>query len=313
MWTQIFRQAVAIWLVCFSQPLIAQGPIDSIGVVKIGGIRQVISIKGRDTSKPLLLFLHGGPGNSVMHYAERFTYRLQEHFIVVQWDQREVGKTLALNKSPRPLTARHFEEDTQALIDTLLKRFNRPKLYLAGHSWGTHLGFYAAINHPELLYAYLAISPMVHQVESERIILELMKDKASRTGNKIATRELAAITIPFKNGEDLYFHRKWLMEYTGSKAKITKGKVDQWSSTWLAVFVAASQQNLFESAPEIKCPVYFFVGRKDFQTNSIMTEKYYQKLKAPRKELFWFEHSAHSLPTSEPEKLQRIIIEHVVD
>lgn len=310
---QIFRQSVAIWFVCLSQPLMAQRPIDSLGVVNIGGIRQVISVKGRDASKPLLLFLHGGPGNSVMHYAEKFTYRLQEHFTVVQWDQREVGKTLALNKSPRPVTVQHFEEDTHALIDTLLKRFKRPKLYLAGHSWGTYLGFYVAINYPELLYGYLAISPMVHQAESERIILELMKDKASRTGNKVAARELAAITIPFKNGEDLYFHRKWVMEYMGSKAKITKGIVDQWSSTWLTVFVEASQQNLFESAPEIKCPVYFFVGRKDVQTNSIMTEKYYQKLKAPRKELFWFEHSAHSLPMSEPEKLQKTIIEHVID
>ena len=122
MWTQIFRQAVAIWLVCFSQPLIAQGPIDSIGVVKIGGIRQVISIKGRDTSKPLLLFLHGGPGNSVMHYAERFTYRLQEHFIVVQWDQREVGKTLASTtyNSSVPHTRKSRETTLFAGLDPIL-------------------------------------------------------------------------------------------------------------------------------------------------------------------------------------------------
>jgi pimeloyl-ACP methyl ester carboxylesterase len=308
-----FRTLVVIFLACFSNHLKAQGTLDSLAVLQIGGIRQVISLKTKDISKPLLLFLHGGPGNSVMHYAQKFTDRLQEHFIVVQWDQREVGKTLELNRSPRPLTVRQFEDDTHAVIDTLLKRFNRDKLYLAGHSWGTHPGFYIAINYPELLYAYLAICPMVNQEESEKIILDLMKDKASRTDNKIASRELAVVKIPFENGEQLYFHRKWVMEYMGSKARITKDKVQEWSSTWLPIFVEASKQNLFEVAPEIKCPVYFFVGRKDFQTNSTITEKYYQSLIAPKKELFWFERSAHSLPTTEPEKLQEIIIKHVLD
>lgn len=308
----IFHKSVVVLLICVSHHLLAQAPIDSLAVLQIGGIRQVISLKGGDTLKPLLLFLHGGPGNSVMHYAQKFTERLQEHFVVIQWDQRDVGKTLALNKSPMPLTVRQFEEDTHALIDTLLKRFDRKKLYLAGHSWGTHPGFYIAFNYPELLHAYLAICPMVNQLESERIILDLMKEKASRTGNKIASRELATVKIPFQNGEQLYFHRKWVIEYMGAKARITKNKVEEWSSTWLPIFVKASKQNLFETSPELKCPVYFFVGRKDFQTNSSITEKYYRHLTAPKKELFWFERSAHSLPTTEPEKLQEIIIEHVL-
>lgn len=301
-----------IFVICSSFDLLGQRSIDSLAIVHIGGLRQVISLKGEDSSKPLLLFLHGGPGNSVMHYAQKFTYRLQEHFIVVQWDQREVGRTLALNKSREPLAVRHFENDTHALIDTLLKRFNRPKLYLAGHSWGTHPGFYIAINYPELLYAYLAICPMIDQIESERIILGLMKEKASKTGNRIASSQLATVKIPFENGEQLYFHRKWVADYVGSKAKIAKTKVEEWSATWLRIFIEASRHNLFEEAREIKCPIYFFVGRKDFQTNSTITERYYQTVKAPEKGLFWFERSAHALPTTEPEKLQEIIIEKVL-
>ena len=34
-----------------------------------------------------------------MNYANRFTKDLQKHFIVVQWDQRETGKTKSLNSS----------------------------------------------------------------------------------------------------------------------------------------------------------------------------------------------------------------------
>jgi len=287
---------------------LSQTSIDSTGILNVGGIKQFVSIKGKDNRNPLLLFLHGGPGNSVMHYAEKFTHKLQEHFIVVQWDQRNAGKTLSLNKSPEPLTVDLFERDTRQIIDSLLKRFRQPKLYLVGHSWGTFLGFYMAQNYPELLYAYIPICPMINQQESEKITLAALKQKAAQAKNDGALRELSQVKIPFENGEQLYFHRKWVLDYMGSKAKITKAQVQEWALMWLPLFNEASKGNLFESAPALRCPVYFFVGRKDVQTNSGITEKYYNILDAPTKQLYWFERSGHSLPTTEPELLQEIII-----
>jgi pimeloyl-ACP methyl ester carboxylesterase len=143
------RNLIVITICLFTgRQSFAHVPIDSTGVITIGGIKQFVSIKGKDNSKPLLLFLHGGPGNSVIGYAERFTRKLQENFIVVQWDQRESGKTRTLNKSPEPLTVALFEKDTREMVTTLLQRFHQPKLYLAGHSWGTVLGFYMAKNYP---------------------------------------------------------------------------------------------------------------------------------------------------------------------
>ncbi len=292
----------------FSYRGLCQTAVDSTGTLSIGGIKQFVSIKGKDNRNPLLLFLHGGPGNSVIHYAEKFTHKLQEHFIVVQWDQRNAGKTLTLNKSPEPLTVDLFEHDTHQVIDSLLARFHQSKLYLVGHSWGTYLGFYMAKNYPELLYAYIPICPMIDQLESERITLKAMKEKASKNGNEKALQELNRVKVPFENGSQLYFHRKWVLEFMGSKAKITEKQVQEWASMWLPVFNEASKDNLFESAPTLRCPVYFFVGGQDVQTNSGITEKYYNILDAPKKELHWFERSGHSLPTTEPELLQEIII-----
>jgi pimeloyl-ACP methyl ester carboxylesterase len=290
----------------------AQAPIDSTGVITIGGIKQFVSIKGKDNSKPLLLFLHGGPGNSVISYAEKFTGKLQENFIVVQWDQRESGKTRALNKSPEPLTVALFEKDAYEMATSLLRRFHQPKLYLAGHSWGTVLGFYMAKNYPELLYAYIPICPMINQLESERKILAMMKERAQKYGNRIEVQELATVKVPFENGEQLFLHRKWLLNFVGSKTKITRNQVIEWSATWLALFNDASKENLLETAQTIRCPIYFFVGRKDYQTNSGITKAYYDQLKAPKKSLYWFEKSAHSVLTTEPELLQAIIIEKIL-
>lgn len=303
---------VFLWCVLYSISLSAQTPIDTTEILTIGGIKQFVNIKGKDRAKPLFLFLHGGPGNSVMSYAEKFTYKLQEHFVVVQWDQRESGKTKELNSLSTPLTVDLFKKDTEALVAILLDQFHQPKLYLAGHSWGTVLGFHMAKVHPELLHAYIAISPMINQLESERIILERMKEKARQNSNQQELKELNTIKVPFENGAQLYYHRKWLFHYVGAKTRVTKSYVESWAATWLKVFNEASADNLMTSTPSLECPVFFFLGRNDYQTNAGVAEKYYQQLIAPKKELFWFERSAHSVPSTEPELLQRIIIENIL-
>lgn len=291
--------------------IFAQTPVDTAEEVSIGGIRQFITLEGKDESLPLLLFLHGGPGGSVMSYADRFTNKLRDHFIVVQWDQRETGRTLALNSSPVPLSVQLFQSDTHEMIQFLLRKFRRDKLYLAGHSWGTALGFYIARTHPELLYAYLPIGPMINQLESERLALDLMREHAIKKGNQREVQELATVRVPFENGEQLYFHRKWLQVFSGSGKQLQRAYVENWALTWLTVFNDASKENLFQTLPSISCPVYFFAGRKDLQTNSSITEKYYAFVQAPKKGLFWLD-TGHSIPSAQPQRLQEIIIDEIL-
>src|SRR5882672_4311073 len=114
--------------------------IHSSEAVEIGGIKQWVSIKGDHPSDPVLLFLHGGPGNAAMGYAGRFTGELQKHFVVVQWDQRESGTTAKLNGTNRPLTIELMEQDAVEMINYLRSRFSQNKIYLMGHSWGGFLG-----------------------------------------------------------------------------------------------------------------------------------------------------------------------------
>jgi len=286
----------------------AQTPIDTILHLNVGGIRQVVSLKSEDRSLPLLLYLHGGPGNAVAGYADRFTTELQKHFVIAHWDQRNSGRTLQLTIDTTQLHAHRLRDDAYIVVDELLRKFNHEKLYVAGHSWGTYLGFQLAKNHPEKLYAYFAVCPMIDQLESEQIALDLMLERARQSNNKKALTELSEVKIPFTNGEQLYLHRKWLQDYMGSKAKISRQQVVDWAEMWLNVFNEASEELLSSSMPVLNCPVYFLLGRKDVQTNSKVAEKYYQMLTAPKKGVYWFERSGHSLPTTEPEKFQQVMI-----
>src|SRR6185369_17226469 len=101
--------------ILFSSEVFGKSIHESLSI-KAGNILQWIKIDGDNDNHPVLLFLHGGPGGSVMSYANKFTSELQKHFIVVQWDQRETGKTKSLNSSPEPLTIPLLEQDAIDII-----------------------------------------------------------------------------------------------------------------------------------------------------------------------------------------------------
>jgi pimeloyl-ACP methyl ester carboxylesterase len=166
--------------------------------------------------------------------------------------------------------------------------------------------------HPELLEALIVIGLMVNQLESERLALDKMKDRATSRKNAVAIRELDSVQIPFENGRQLYYHRKWLQEYTTGKSTLSKAFVLDWSRTWLKVFVEASQANYFVLAPALATPIYFFVGRNDMQTNAGLAHQYYLAVDAPVKRFFWFDKGGHSIPANEPGRMQDLIIDEVL-
>lgn len=303
-----------ILIIFYSGRLFAQTSIDTSMAVNIGGIRQWINISTRDTSKPLLLFLSGGPGGSDMDYKDYFTKKLQEQFVVVIWDQRESGKTLELNVISQPLTVDRYQQDTHELITYLLHHFSRPKLYLAGFSWGTVLGIKMAHQYPTLLYAYISVSQLVNQNKSEQLLLQRLKEQATAKKNQAALTELSLIKIPFENKDQLYYQRKWLNAFSDNPVSdsVLKKTFDEFPNSMFRLFSEASNIDFTKKVRAIQCPIYFFVGRNDYQTNCELTYSYYQKIKAKNKHFYWFEKSAHQVPYTEPDLFQQTIIDKVL-
>jgi pimeloyl-ACP methyl ester carboxylesterase len=72
------------------------------------------------------------------------------------------------------------------------------------------------------------------------------------------------------------------------------------------------QVDLFTSAPEIRVPVFFMEGRSDREAPYEIAERYFDALRAPSKELIWFDRSAH-LPNSEERDLfNEVMVEKVL-
>ncbi len=92
-----------------------------------------------------------------MPFAHISDRKLEEKFIVVHWDQRGAGKTYTKSTNPEDLKIEKYLSDTYELIKYLCNRFDKEKVFLLGHSWGSYLGITTAHLHPELLHAYIGI------------------------------------------------------------------------------------------------------------------------------------------------------------
>jgi pimeloyl-ACP methyl ester carboxylesterase len=67
--------------------------------------------------------------------------------------------------------------------------------------------------------------------------------------------------------------------------------------------------NLFDLAPALEMPVLFFLGRNDHWVPPEAGLAYFEALRAPQKELVWFERSGHEPFVDEPAKFNAAMAE----
>lgn len=254
-------------------------------------------------------FYQEGPGSSMIRGSELFTKELSTKFTIVHWDQRDAGKTLELNPSPRPPSISQMEQDVYQVVQFITKELKQNKVHLLGSSWGNVLGFYMVKYNYELWHAYYASNPIISQLASEKKILKILKSPFKE--NATASEELAKVKISFEIDEDLFYTRKWLFYKNGKAFANNEGFKKgflQWSKTWSLAWNEVMTINLPKTLKEVQCPIYFFVGKNDIQTSPTITVNYFEDLKAPKKALFIFENSGHQIHQDEPKKFQDAII-----
>ena len=105
--------------------------------VLIGESDQWVLERSEDVDNPVVLYLHGGPGTSQRTSSRRNTRHLEKFFTVVNWDQREAGKSYRAISDAGRMNIGQFVADTRELTLYLLEKFGQERLVLVGHSWGT--------------------------------------------------------------------------------------------------------------------------------------------------------------------------------
>ncbi|MBI9049134.1 MAG: alpha/beta hydrolase [Anaerolineaceae bacterium] len=306
--------------------------INELIEVELNGSRQWISIRGTNLSNPVLLFLHGGPGSANITKLRVQCPELEDHFIVVNWDQRGAGKSYwAWLRGEHPTYA-VLQLDTHELVSYLRNRFNGQKIYLMGFSWGSVLGLQTVHDYPEDFVAYIGVSQEVDFQQAEQLSLAYVQQTAQRLNDPKAIDELASIN-PTYQSEDWYDQlmreRKWLTQYQGvyhttnnfNHEAMMLLKAPEYSLLDFAAWPISSakslqkiwpelmQVSMFDDVPSVEVPLYFLVGAYDQNAPSTLTESYYDFVNAPQgKQLIWFEESAHDIFYDQPDLLVQTVI-----
>jgi len=310
--------------------------------VNINDAQQGMFIRGEDVSKPILLFVHGGPGMPQYFMFDRYKTELEKHFIVCYWEQRGAGLSYRSPMSGEDITVEQLVSDTASVAKYLCERFGQDKIYLMAHSWGSFIGIQSAAANPELYHAYIGIGQISSQAKSEIIAYDYMLERYIENGNTRRINELKKYDIhnsvtalhDFSTSalRDTAMHELGVGSMRDMNSVISgiffpvmncsaytlKEKIN----IWMAKFFLNSHTNLhqdlmdadlFMAITEVAVPVYIIAGRFDYTVNYALQREYFDKINAPLKGFYTFENSAHSPIYEEPQRFTEIVVDDVLN
>lgn len=292
--------------------------INEEGFVDIGGIPQWITIKGKHCGNPVILVLHGGPGNTMSPYASAIYGAWEKDYTLVQWDQRGAGKTYGKNKPTEEtsLTVAQMAEDGVALATYLTQHLDKKKIILTGSSWGSILGVQMSLSKPELFYAYVGTSQVVsYKVNQTASYTRVLGLAQAASDQETITKLNALGTPPWSNPRNFGVLRKAIRKYEAQRT-------DRAPATWWAPepayatpaaqadyesgedysflkFVGYEGDGMFskvafsEYATKFAIPVFFVQGAEDLLTMPEITRQYVDSITAPHKEYILVPRAGH--------------------
>lgn len=286
----------------------------------LGGGRQAVLLRGADSTRHVVLFLHGGPGMPTMYLAHAFQRPLENDFVMVQWDRRGAGKSYGARAPAESLTVRRTLDDLYELTRWLRDRLHQDRIDLVAHSWGTYLGLVAVSRHPEWYRLYVGMGQLVPDTAAAHTARRrLVLAAAHRRGDTALARRLtsggARVTESdlFRVGGELRDATSfWPLLRTGLMAPeytlLDALNVRRGARLLGTAFARSSGPDLPSSGTDILVPVFLFLGRYDYNTPSELAASYLDSLQAPLKGVVWFEHSAHFPFFEEPERFRRELV-----
>lgn len=309
--------------------------IDEASFVRIGGQDQWITVRGQIRAKPVLLILHGGPGDAESLNVLRFAY-LEKDFVVAQWDQPGAGHTFgrAKGRIDPGLTIDQVAADGIEVADYLRHHLHKPKLVLLGHSWGSAIGVKMAKARPQLFYAYVGTGQVVDNRKGEVEAYKQLLATARARRNLRAVAELVRSGAPpYSDYSQFLMERKWAMAFESAgpsnmeqfaapllapRARLT----DAWN---LMAGFMASQAHFFHGrmdgpfmrvdlntlGPDFALPMFVFQGGEDNFTPASIAAAYLQKIHAPQKAFVRIKGAGHMAVITRPAEFLGLLRRYV--
>ena len=279
------------------------------------------------------MFLGGGPGLPEYLLEQEYPTGLEEEFVVCYLEYRGTSLSYDAKMDVATMTTEQYIEDVVAVSNYLRERFGKEKIYVMGHSFGSYIGLKTVHLYPELYHAFIAMSQLCNQRESEYLAYDYMLEQYKKAGNERMVKKFEK--YPIRESDEAYEAyfatslRDTAMHELGvgttrdmnsvinifflslkckvyspiERINIWRGKAFEQKNSQ----IKAKYFNAFEEIKEIEVPIYFFAGKYDYTCCYSLQKEYYEQIQAPIKEFYTFENSAHSPLFEEPEKGMEIL------
>lgn len=302
------------------------GGINESMYIDINGTKQWINIYGKDVEHPVLLYLHGGPGSSTSDIDYAFTRKWADVYTVVTWDQRNCGKSYDKEQKDIVLTRELFMTDGKEVTEFILDYLSKEKLTILGHSWGSIFGANLVLEYPEYYECFIGAGQLVDYIENEeefrqqallwaegdeetlKLIDQLSPDHAAMehfaAKNEIMKKygyDMMANGSDYNLVSTIIFNPNYSLTDWLDYFKRDMGVyLDFFASKEFASFS-------LKGRTDYQIPFYNINGDKDYQTNYLLAQEYFEQVNAPYKQLYCMKNMTHGLLESDSEGFSKII------
>ncbi len=295
--------------------------INEQSYVRLGGIEQWVTIRGEHCGNPVVLIVHGGPGNPNTPYAHPPYQAWEKDFTLVNWDQRGAGKTFARNPvlpdaQGNDLTVERMAADGNELAAMLRTHLRVNQVILMGGSWGSVLAVHMAKSRPDLYRAYIGTGQMVSHADnlpaSYRKVMALAR--AAGDANTVAVLESIGAP-PWTNPRAMGMLRRASRPYEANTAVPAPASWRAWAPAYATEQASASYEqgedyswiqfvglkgngmlstiDLPKLGLDFKLPVFIVQGSDDLVTVPDVAKRYFDAITAPQKEFFLLARTGH--------------------
>lgn len=306
--------------------------------IPVNGLDQGVFLQADEPGRPVMLFVHGGPGMPEYWLTHRRPTRLHEAFTVAWWEQRGAGLSYRPDVPAETMTVEQLVDDTVEVARHLCRQLEVERVYLLAHSWGTFIGLQAAARAPEVFHAYIGMAQVTDQLASEQEAYRFMVEQYRARGDARMVRRLERApvtdTIPLPHRYEVLrdpgMHRLGVGT-THDMSSVVTGiflpswvspdytlgeKVDLWRgrrfSRRFGLWDQMLGTDLRRKITSLPIPAYFVHGRHDRTVSYDLAQAYARRFEAPQVGFYTFENSAHSPAFEEPGRMLRILTTDVL-
>lgn len=265
------------------------------------GVKQYVHIISTNRENPILIYLHGGPGDSALPLVEYFNADLSQRYTLVIWEQRGSGKSYYNFAEQEPVTVDDFVDDLKALVGELLTEFRQEKVCLLGHSWGSILGMRFIRLYPERVHYYIGVGQVI---SAQKMFEQSKAFVASHTTNSKIKNRILALDVSFqqntwysdlmflmgqliKQGVSLYQKKSYASLYPyfifskhySLRDCVNRLKGSKQSIQTLWSGVAKTDFSLYT---DFKVPIALIEGEFDYHASSAIALDFFRNVTSPK-------------------------------